>query len=144
MQINLMPDVSLFAVMVIFIMNYLVVRKFFLEPINRVMEERAEEKRTADDLYEKALTRFNEATAHIEAQIHAAKRDGAQIREQLRGEAAAHRARLVEKTHADGQQVISEADVKLGQDLKAARERIVTESEALARVAAERILGRAV
>ena len=43
MQISLMPDLSLLAVMVIFIMNYLVVRKFFLEPINRVMEEREHE-----------------------------------------------------------------------------------------------------
>ena len=37
MQINLTPDLSLLAIMVIFIINYMVVRKFFLQPINEVL-----------------------------------------------------------------------------------------------------------
>jgi F0F1-type ATP synthase membrane subunit b/b' len=40
MQINLAPDLSLFAIMVIFILNYLIVRKFFLQPVNAILEER--------------------------------------------------------------------------------------------------------
>lgn len=139
-----MPDLSLLAVMVIFIMNYLVVRKFFLEPINRVMEEREHETKTADELYEKAMARFSDATAHIEAEIHVAKRDAASVRDRFRGEAGAHRASLVEQTQSNAQSIVAEAESKLKDDVKVARDRIVTESEALARMAAERILGRAV
>ena len=40
--------------------------------------------------------------------------------------------------------MIDEADAKLKADVKAARDRIVTEAESLARLAAERILGRAI
>lgn len=144
MQINLFPDLSLFAVMAIFVLNYLVVRKFFLEPVNRVMEERAHDTRTADELYEQAMARFNEATANVEERLHIAKRDAAQVREKFRGEAGAYRAQVVDRTRSEAEKLVSEADAKLAADVKTARERIVTESEQLARVAAERILGRAV
>ena len=144
MQINLAPDLSLFAIMVIFILNYLVVRTFFLRPINEVLEARATETKTAEQLYEDALGRFNEATAQTEAQLHAAKREAAQLRDRYRTEAGAHRQQVIDRTSAEAKGIIDEADVKLRADVDAARAQIVAESDALARMAAERILGRAV
>jgi F-type H+-transporting ATPase subunit b len=144
MQINLFPDLSLFAVMAIFVLNYFVVRKFFLEPINRVMEEREHDTKSADEVYEQAMARFNEATANVEERLHVAKRDAANVRENFRAEASAHRASVVERTRGEAEKFLAEAEAKLKEDAAAARDRIVTESEALARMAAERILGRAV
>lgn len=144
MQINLAPDLSLLAIMVIFIINYWVVRTFFLKPINEVLEARETETKSAEQLYEDALARFNEATARTEAQLHAAKREAAQVRDRFRGEAGAYRQQLVEKTNAEARGFLSDADQKLNADVEAARARIVTEADALARLAAERILGRAV
>ncbi len=144
MQINLVPDLSLLAIMVIFILNYLVVRRFFLRPINEVLEARETETKSAEQLYESALMRFNEATAQTEAQLHTAKREAAQLRDRYRGEAGVYRQEVVDRTNADARQVINEADVKLSADVDVARAQIVTESDALARLAAERILGRAV
>ncbi len=139
-----MPDFSLLAIMVIFIMTYLVVRKFFLEPINNVLEAREHETKTADTLYEEAMARFNEATARVEDRLHIAKKDAAQLRDQFRAEASAHRASLVERTSTEAKKLVAEAETKLTQDVKVAREKITTESESLARIAAERILGRPV
>jgi F-type H+-transporting ATPase subunit b len=144
MQINLAPDLSLLAIMVIFILNYLVVRKFFLRPINDVLEAREAETKSADKLYEDALARLSEATAQTEAQLQAAKREAAAVREARRNEAAAYRQQVVERTNAEAKQVIAEADQRLSADVKVAREQIVRDSDALARLAAERILGRAV
>jgi F0F1-type ATP synthase membrane subunit b/b' len=144
MQINLKPDLSLLAIMVIFIMNYLVVRRFFLQPINGILEARETETRSAEQLYEDALARFSEATAQTEAQLHAAKREAAQVRDRFRAEASAYRQQMVDKTNAEARQTIGEADASLSQDVAVAREQIVRESESLARLAAERILGRAV
>jgi F0F1-type ATP synthase membrane subunit b/b' len=144
MQINLAPDLSLLAIMVIFIINYWVVRTFFLEPINEVLEARETETKSAEQLYEDALARFNDATAQTEAQLHAAKREAALVRDRFRTEAGAYRQQLVEKTNTEGRGYIAEADQKLSADVAAARTRIVAESDALARLAAERILGRAV
>lgn len=144
MQINLFPDLSLLAVMVIFILNYLVVRKFFLEPVNRVMEEREHETKTADELYEQAMTRYNEATANVEEKLHIAKREAANVREHFRSEANAHRMTVLDRTRGEAETMIAQAEAKLSTDVQAARERIVRDAEALARLAAERILGRAV
>ncbi|HEX8411104.1 MAG TPA: ATP synthase F0 subunit B [Thermoanaerobaculia bacterium] len=130
--------------MVIFIMNYFVVRKFFLRPINEVLEARETETRSAEKLYEDALARFSEATAQTEAQLHAAKREAALVRERFRGEAATYRQQLVEKTNVQAREVVAEADQQLSGDVAAARAKIVSESDSLARLAAERILGRPV
>src|SRR5260370_20005109 len=98
MQISLFPDRSLFAVMVIFIINYFVVRKFFLRPINEVLEARELEVKTSDELYEAAMARFNEATSHVESKLHEAKREAAAVREKFRAEAGARRQSLVQRT----------------------------------------------
>ena len=75
MQINLTPDLSLLAVMVIFILEYFVVSRFFLRPINEVLESREAETRSAQELYEQSLGRFNEETSRIEQRLHEAKRE---------------------------------------------------------------------
>jgi F-type H+-transporting ATPase subunit b len=144
MQINLTPDKSLLVIMVIFIMNYMVVRKFFLQPINGILEARETETRSAEQVYEEALARFSEATAQTEAQLQAAKREAAQLRERFRGEAGVYRQQMVDKTSTEARQIVGEADASLSKDVAVAREQIVRESESLARLAAERILGRAV
>ena len=144
MQINLTPDLSLPAIMVIFVINYLVVRRFFLKPINEVVEARERNVRTADEKYEESLARFNEATAAMETQLHNAKRDAAQVREKYRAEAGAYRAGVVERTTAEAKKMVGEATEHLGRDVEEARARIVRESDSLARLAAERILGRPV
>ena len=144
MQINLMPDLSLLAIMGIFILNYLVVRTFFLKPVNEILEARAAETRSADELYENALARFNEAAAQMETQLHAARREAAQVRDKARAEAAAVRQQLVDKTQGEGKQIINEADERLSRDVAEARDKIARETDGLARMAAQRILGRAV
>jgi F-type H+-transporting ATPase subunit b len=144
MQINLTPDLSLLAIMVIFLLNYLVVKKFFLQPVNQVLEARETEIRGADEVYEAALMRFSAATAEVESQVQTAKREAQQVRDRFRGEAAAHRNEVVEKTQGEARAMIADADQKLSADVATAREQIVRESDNLAKLAAERILGRAV
>jgi F0F1-type ATP synthase membrane subunit b/b' len=144
MQISLTPDYSLLAIMVIFIINYFVVSKFFIKPINGVLESREAEARAANEAYEGAMARFSEETARMEEQLHVAKRDAAAVREKFRAEAAAHRASVIDKTTNESKGIVSEADESLTRATAEAREKIKSESEALARLAAERILGRPV
>jgi F0F1-type ATP synthase membrane subunit b/b' len=142
MQISLAPDLSLLAIMVIFWLNYIVVRRFFLHPINEVIEAREHETKTAEHLFEQAMARFNEAMAKIEAQLVAARREASQLREKFRGEAAAYRNGVIERTSNEAKATIAEAEKHLEADVKVARQKIASESESLARLAAERILGR--
>ena len=130
--------------MVIFWLNYIVVRKFFLQPINSVMEARDHDTKTAEEAYEQSLGRFNEATSKMEAQVYAARREASQLREKFRAEAAEHRNAVIEKTSTAAKATVADAETRLEKDVDAARARIKTESESLARMAAERILGRPV
>jgi F0F1-type ATP synthase membrane subunit b/b' len=144
MQIDLTPDPSLLAIMAIFLLNYLVVRQFFLKPVNHLLEERETEKRTAAELYEQSLARFDEATSNMEAQVHQAKREAAQVRDRFRSEAGAHRGTVIEQTQGQARQLVGEAEKTLSQDVVEARQKIKHDSEKLARLAAEKILGRPV
>ncbi|MGZ7079642.1 MAG: F0F1 ATP synthase subunit B family protein [Thermoanaerobaculia bacterium] len=142
MQISLAPDLSLLAIMVIFWLNYVVVRKFFLRPINDVIEAREHETKTAETIFEQAMTHFQEATAKIEAQLTTARREASQLREQFRSEAAEFRNSVIEKTSNEARATVGEAEKRLEADVALARKKIASETESLARLAAERILGR--
>lgn len=144
MQINLVPDPSLLAIVVIFFLNYLVVRRFFLKPINDIIEARESEQVTAQRLYEESLARFNEATSQMEQRLQVAKREAGQLRDKYRAEASAHRSATVERTQSEARKIVSDAEGRLSRDVEQARETIKRESESLARLAAERLLGRAV
>lgn len=144
MQINLTPDLSLLAIMVIFFINYLVVSKFFLRPIDEVLVARETEVRGANEVYEASMARFNEATARMEEQLHLARREASGVRDRFRAEAGVHRAAVLQTTHTEADQIVRAADDALTAHVAEARTNIVRDSEGLARLAAERILGRAV
>jgi len=144
MQISLAPDLSLLAIMVIFWLNYIVVRKFFLRPINGVMETREQESKTAEQVYENALARFQESTARIEQQLHTARREASQLREKFRVQAAEYRNGVLERTSSEAKATAADAETRLTEAVEAARQKILQESESLARMAAEHILGRAI
>lgn len=143
MLIDLSPDLSLLVIMAIFIAQYFVVRKFFLEPLNNVMTERQSEITTAAARHEDALARFSEATAEMEEKVGEAKKQGSALRESLRAEATTSRNATIAKTRTEADAIIDKADAELKAAVAAARQKIETESESLARLAAERILGRA-
>lgn len=142
MQINILPDWSLLVIAIIFFLNYLLVRNFFLRPVNRILEDRETEIGSAQKKYENALARFNQATSEMEAKLHQARREGSIARERRRSEAVAHRSGVIERTRKEAERIVAEAAARLQGEMERARQRIVTESESLARLAAERILGR--
>lgn len=142
MQINILPDWSLLVIAIIFFLNYLLVRNFFLRPVNRILEDRETEIGSAQKKYENALARFNQATSEMEAKLHQARREGSIARERRRSEAVAHRSGVIERTRKEAERIVAEAAARLQGEMEKARQRIVTESESLARLAAERILGR--
>lgn len=144
MQINLVPDLSLFVVMAIFIVNYFVVARFFVRPINAVLDEREHDARTSQEAFEGAMAKFNEAAMRMEEKLHIAKREAGAVRDRFRSEANAHRSSVLDRTTKEAESMVREADEHLNKDVVEARDKIVRESESLARMAAERILGRAI
>lgn len=139
---NLTPDWSLLVILAIFIANYFVVRAFFLKPINEVLVAREQEILGAEAVFEESMARFHEATSEMEARLIEARRKGSSIREARRSEAAATRAEWIAETRQKAETMTEKAEQSLRSDVVTAREKIEHESEALARLAAEKILGR--
>ena len=139
---NLTPDISVLWIIVIFLLNYMIVRRFLVKPVNDVISWRENEIAGAEKVYEESIAKFNAATSEMESRIHQAKREATQIREGQRGEANTYRAQLVERVRGEAEQISRAASEQLERDVAAARQQIVNESDALARLAAERILGR--
>lgn len=144
MQINLVPDLSLLAVMAIFVVEYFIVKRFFLQPINEVLESREVEEKASQELYEQSLGRFNEATSQIEQRLHETRREASQLRDQFRAEAGAHRASLIERTSGEAKKIVNDAEERLKRDVTEARTKLTKDADMLARLAAEKILGRQV
>lgn len=142
MQINLTPDWSLPVIVVIFTINYLVVRRFFFKPVGEVLLARESEVREAERRYNDSLAQFDAAAREMENQVMQAKKEGSKIREGLRAEAVQHRTGVVERTRGEADRIVGEAARSLSNDVATAREKIVTGSDALARLAAEKIVGR--
>jgi len=135
-------DESLIALMVIFFLEYLVVKKFFLQPLNKVMSDREKDVRDAATRHEDALARFNEAAREMEARLGRAKKQGTELREALKAEAARHRAEAVEKTRKEAGLIVGSASDELTSAVTSARQKIDGDIGALARLAVERIVGR--
>ena len=143
MLIDLSADLSLLVIMAIFIAQYFVVRRFFLEPLNRVMTERQTEISSAAARHEETLARFNQATNDMEAQLAEARKQGSAHRETLRAEAMASRNAALATTREEAEGIVTTAGNDLDAAVAGAKRTIESESESLARLAAERILGRA-
>ncbi|MGA7614941.1 MAG: ATP synthase F0 subunit B [Thermoanaerobaculia bacterium] len=142
MQINLAPDLSLLAIVAIFLATYFVVRRFLIRPINDILIWRETEIRSAEKRYEEALSRFNDETRDMESRLHDAKREGSQLRDQRRNEAAGYKNELLQKTRSEAEAITMDAESKVEKDVATARDTILRDSEMLARLTAERILGR--
>ncbi len=141
-MIKLTPDLSLLAIVAIFIINYLIVKKWLVAPVNGVLEWREERVRDADQKYEQALTRLSAATTDIENRMMEAKREAGEVRETYRRQAGEKRDAKIRQTRATAETMITEATTSLDADVTEARQSIQEQSEQLARLAAERILGR--
>lgn len=139
---SLTPDVSLLVIMAIFIVNCIVVSKYLLRPINRILQERRTEIRDADLRFENALAAFNEATASMEAKVQDAKREASRMREKFRAEASAQRQTLLDKTRTEAGKRTQAAEQDLTAHVTTARRQIDEQAEALGRFAAEKIVGR--
>ena len=136
-------DQSLIALMVIFFFEYLVVRYFFLQPLNKVMGEREKDVRDAAMRHADALARFNEAARELDARVGQAKKQGSELREALKAEAAKQRAEAVANTRQEADRIVGSATAELDASVTSARQKIDSEVGALARLAVERIVGRA-
>jgi F-type H+-transporting ATPase subunit b len=128
------------------VVNFLILiallSRFLFTPLKKFLAERAEGIEGA--LAEAKLAREAAARTHEEhrAQVLAAQREAAALREQAQREVEAERQALMKESRDAAQRLIHEAKATLETETKRARAALREEVATLALSAAERLLGR--
>lgn len=143
-MLEIPPHVSFYYQVVLFLLFAAVLRALIWTPTMRVLEERAHRtsgaQADAARMREEAAARQHE----LDAALEEARRAGGDAGEKIRRDAEAEERRLVDAAHADAAHVLDEVRSRIARESDEARRAMHAQVETLARVAAERILGRPV
>ena len=138
----MIPDLSVFAVIVLVLMLSVVLDRVLLRPVTRVMKERETAIRSARELAETSRARAQAAADELDAKTRAARAEVYRQMEEKRRAALERRATLVSGTRSEIERVAREATERIKQQAQAARARLEREADALAATIVERVLGR--
>lgn len=140
----MLPDLSVFAVIILVIVLTVIVDRLLLRPLTKVTEERERAIRSARELAEEAAERASAATREFEERTAAARADVYKQMDDMRRVALERRQELLSGTRAEVDQTVAEASARVKAEAEAARQMLRQDAESLGQAAAERILGRKV
>jgi F-type H+-transporting ATPase subunit b len=139
-----LPDLSVFAVIILVIVLTVIVDRLLLRPLTRVTEERERAIKSARDLAEQAATRAADATREFEERTAAARAEVYKQMDEMRRVALQRRQELLAGTREEVDRTVADASARVKAEAEAARQTLRQEAESLGEAAAERILGRKV
>ena len=136
------PDVTLLYVIVCFLIAYAILKKWLFGPLGAILEARESEARLAAKVYADSLAELERTISHVEAELGRARREALRDRETLRGEGRAQFERKLEEARAAARSLLQTAREKISQDASGSAAELPTRARDLARLLAEKILGR--
>lgn len=143
-MLELPPGPSYYLQIVLFLLLAAALRALIWTPTQKVLAQRAA--RTTGAQSEAARMR-EEATAlehQLEETLEQARLSGGDAGEQVRRDAEAEERRILEAAHSEAVHILDEMRARVGRESEEARVALRTQADSLARLAAERILGRTV
>jgi F-type H+-transporting ATPase subunit b len=128
----------------LFLLLWIVLWKLLFQPFLKVRDERAHgiegSRKQAADMEAQArdaVKRYDEAFSR-------AKLRGAEERQKLRAEAAAHERQVLGVAREESQRALGSARTKIGADVEKAKKQLDAQASVIAKQVASRILGREV
>jgi F-type H+-transporting ATPase subunit b len=138
----LIPDLSVVWVIVFVLTLSVILDRLLLRPTTRVMQEREGAIRSARELAEASRARAQAAADEFEAKTRAARGDVYRQMDEKRRAALERRASLVADTRREVEQALRDAAQRLHKQAAAARAQLERDSDTLATIIVERVLGR--
>jgi F-type H+-transporting ATPase subunit b len=127
-----------------FLLLWIVLWKLLFQPFLKVRDQRAEgiegSRQQAADMEAQA----REAVKRYDETFNRAKLRGADERQKLRTEAAAHERQVLGAAREEAQRALGSARAKIAGDADKARQQLDSQAAAIAKQVASRILGREV
>jgi F-type H+-transporting ATPase subunit b len=139
-----LPDISVFWVILFVMLLTVIIDRLILRPITRVMQQREEAIRSARDLAEQSANQARAAVAEFEHKTMAARSETYRQMDEMRRAATAERTEAMAQTRAEADAQIAAASDRLKAETEQARRTLEADADALGGVVAERILGRKV
>jgi F-type H+-transporting ATPase subunit b len=143
-MLELPPDVGFYIQIVLFFVFAVLMKSLVLDPTAKLLAERR--KRTAGAQEEAAQTRdeVEQMKRRFEKALDDARHAGNTAGEQLRRESEAQEQQVLDGARREASATLEDMRRRVASETEEARSRLRTEADALARQAAEKILGRAV
>ena len=138
----MIPDLSVVWVIVFVLTLSVILDRLLLRPTTRVMQEREGAIRSARELAEASRARAQAAADEFEAKTRAARGDVYRQMDEKRRAALDRRASLVADTRREVEQSLHDAAQRLHKQAAAARAQLERDSDTLATIIVERVLGR--
>jgi F-type H+-transporting ATPase subunit b len=138
----LLPDLSVVWVIFFVLLLTIVLDRFLLKPILRVMEQREHAIRSARELAERSASEARATLAEFDQKTAAARADVYRQMDEMRRAALDERTEIMARTRAEAEAQIAAASAQLQAEAEEARRKLSADAEVLGAAVAERILGR--
>ena len=138
----MLPNLSVFWVIVAVLVLTVVLDRLLLRPILDVIRRREQAIDSARELARQSAAQAQNASAEFEQRTSAARGELYRQMDDMRRAALGRRAEIVEQTRAEAEAQVTAAVKRLDEEAADARRRLESESETLGTAIAERILGR--
>lgn len=139
----MIPDLSVFVVIALLLLCTVLLNSLILQPILRVVGERAQAVTGARELAQSAAQKATDAAAEYDRSFGAARADLYRQMDDKRRTALDARTTLLAQTRAVVEQELSQARVRVADESAAARATLDRDASSLAGAIVERVLGRA-
>ncbi len=138
----MLPGLSVIGIIIIVLLLTFVLSRGFFAPITRVLREREEAVRTANELAQASAAKAEAAAAEFEQRTRAAQAAVYRAMDETRRQALQGRQDLLARTREEVDQTLADATSRLEAEVAAARATLEQDADALADAVVERVLGR--
>ena len=135
-------DISIIPMMIIFWLAYVILDRNIFKPIFSVLQTREETAARADTRFTEAEKDLAAVREEWEDRLHATREELRGEREELRARLAENRAEAVAKARADAEAKLAKAGEELDREREDAAKTLKDYAETMAKLMAEKILGR--
>jgi F-type H+-transporting ATPase subunit b len=136
------PDVTLLYVIFAFLIVYAILKRFLFLPLSAILEARESEEKTAARVHAESLQGLSNAITHIEQELARARREALKEREALRSEGRAHLEKKLAEARAAATATLERASAEIAAQARQSSEELPRQIQLLARILAEKVLGR--
>ena len=140
----MLPGLAVFWVILIVLLVAVVLDRGLFRPLGRVMREREEAIRSAQEMAQAAAAKAREAAAEFERRTKAAQAEIYREMDENRRLAGEKRAALMAETRRDVDARVADASARLKTQASEARAQLEKEADALGEAIVERVLDRKV